>query len=114
MRDFQITGAPGWVENERFDLEAKADGQANQDDFKVMMQAMLADRFKLKLHRDTKDMGVYNLGGGQRRGSRCRSHRAKATGDNAQMRMGRGRIQRPAGCAWTAWRWRCRTSSAGP
>ena len=59
--EFQIAG-PNWLGGERFDVVAKAAGPANDEELKVMLQALLADRFKLAVHRETKVMPVYVLG----------------------------------------------------
>lgn len=68
----RISGAPDWLNAERFDIEAKMDGAAAEELKKLspedlrntrrqMLQALLADRFKLTLHKETKDLPVYNL-----------------------------------------------------
>jgi uncharacterized protein (TIGR03435 family) len=59
VKDFQITGATldsGW-----YDIQAKADGAASADQLKLMLQGLLADRYKLALHRDTKELATYAL-----------------------------------------------------
>lgn len=61
IKNNQISGAPGWVESERYDISAKPEGAADQDQIKLMIQALLADRFKLKFHRETKEQPIYAL-----------------------------------------------------
>jgi len=61
MQNFQISGAPGWLESERYDVDAKSDVTADAAQSRLMLQALLADRFKLKIHRDTKEMTAYSL-----------------------------------------------------
>lgn len=58
-RDFQIVGGPAWISSECFDIDAKAERplKANHD----MEKALLASRFQLKLHRETKETSVYSL-----------------------------------------------------
>jgi bla regulator protein blaR1 len=69
---FQITGDPSWFKSEKYDIEAKMDGSVAEELRKLsddqraaetrrMLQALLADRFQLKLHRDTKELPVYAL-----------------------------------------------------
>ncbi len=58
---YRITGAPDWVIADRYDLEAKTEGTPSRSDMMVMMQALLADRFGLKVHRVTKEDPVYIL-----------------------------------------------------
>ena len=60
MKGFQITG-PSWLDEEPYDIIAKAPDNAPVADIPLMMQALLAERFKLKAHRETKDLSVYAL-----------------------------------------------------
>ena len=57
----QISGAPNWLDSERFDIVAKVPEGATKEQAKVMLQHLLAERFKLALHRETKEMPVYAL-----------------------------------------------------
>jgi bla regulator protein blaR1 len=59
----QITGGPAWVESDKYDIVAKADGegQPNDKQWKIMLQKLLADRFKLTFHRDKKELSVYAI-----------------------------------------------------
>ncbi len=61
LRAFQLTGGPGWIDSAHFDIEAKADGDPSPAQMRLMMQALLADRFKLTAHRETKELPVYEL-----------------------------------------------------
>jgi uncharacterized protein (TIGR03435 family) len=56
----QIGNSPGG-DNQRYDITAKAAGPAKVDEMRVMMQARLADRFKLTLHRETREIPAYVL-----------------------------------------------------
>ena len=58
---FRVSGGPGWTATEAYDIEAKAAGPASNAEFKTMLQALLADRFQLALHRESKESSVYNL-----------------------------------------------------
>jgi len=57
----QIKGAPEWLESERYDIEAKADGRYSIDDLHIMFENLLADRFNLKFHKQTREGNVYAL-----------------------------------------------------
>jgi uncharacterized protein (TIGR03435 family) len=68
----QIVGGPSWFSSTRFDVEAKADDQSIAEMEKLnhekrsamergMMQQLLADRFKLAVHWETKEVPVYAL-----------------------------------------------------
>jgi uncharacterized protein (TIGR03435 family) len=51
----QHSRGPAWMENERFDIVAKAAGNATDDQMKLMAQALLAERFKLKSHVERRE-----------------------------------------------------------
>ncbi len=57
----QVIGGPDWVDSERFDVGVRADHRYSIDELHTMFQNMLADRFHLKLHIETKDGAVYAL-----------------------------------------------------
>jgi uncharacterized protein (TIGR03435 family) len=70
--DSRIFGAPNWLDSEKYDVEARMEnsvanrlGEMSEDQLNVerrrMLQALLADRFKLTLHRQTTQLGVYVL-----------------------------------------------------
>jgi uncharacterized protein (TIGR03435 family) len=65
-RRIQMEGGPGWIDSDRFDIVAKADaseGEVKDEQWPQMIQALLEDRFKLKYHRETKEMPVLALVG---------------------------------------------------
>ena len=57
----RVSGGPSWLEIERFDITAKAPNGSNAESRKLMLQALLADRFKLVLHDGTKPMPAFGL-----------------------------------------------------
>ncbi len=57
----QITGGPNWLHSERFDIVAKAPAGATKEQVKVMLQNLLAERFKLTLHHENKELSMYAL-----------------------------------------------------
>jgi uncharacterized protein (TIGR03435 family) len=63
VKDYQIERAPGWVDSEQYDIAVKrANGKTgNLEDEKAMVRELLADRFQLTAHRETKPMRVYLL-----------------------------------------------------
>ena len=61
VEPFQISGEPAWINSTYYDIEAKATGNPNNSQMRLMMQALLEDRFKLKLHHETKELPVYEL-----------------------------------------------------
>jgi uncharacterized protein (TIGR03435 family) len=63
VKDYQIQGLPPWAGTLRFTLTAQApdEKQPTQEQVQAMTQSVLADRFQLKVHRDSKEMSVYHL-----------------------------------------------------
>jgi uncharacterized protein (TIGR03435 family) len=61
VQDFQIVGAPGWLSSDHFDIVAKAEGDPPPDQIQLMMRALLADRFKLAVHDDKRELPIYAL-----------------------------------------------------
>ncbi len=63
FRDFPpIEGGPKWLDSDRFEISAKADGRFSQAMMNgPMLQVLLEDRFKLKLHRESRVVPVYAL-----------------------------------------------------
>ena len=59
--DFRIIGATGWMTTDRFDIEAKATGDPPRAQLLLMLQSLLADRFKLVVHRETRELPTYDL-----------------------------------------------------
>ena len=57
VKDFQITG-PDWMASERFDIHAKLPA-GGRDQFRDMLQALLEQRFQMKMHRASKEFPVY-------------------------------------------------------
>jgi len=60
VKTYQVSG-PSWMDTERFDIVAKVPPGATKDDVKLMLQNLLAERFKLTLHREKKDLPMYAL-----------------------------------------------------
>lgn len=52
---------PGWAITDRFDIYIKGPGNATKDKKRVTMQSLLADRFKLSVHFETREMPVFRL-----------------------------------------------------
>jgi uncharacterized protein (TIGR03435 family) len=66
VNDFQVTGAPAWVESDRYNIDAKAEGPPSfSQDYVTLqyrrLQTLLRDRFNLTIHRETKELPVYEL-----------------------------------------------------
>jgi uncharacterized protein (TIGR03435 family) len=57
----KVTGGPTWLELDRFTVIAKAPQSTPQPTVKLMLQSLLAERFKLALHQDTRTMSTFVL-----------------------------------------------------
>jgi bla regulator protein blaR1 len=107
VREFQISGGPGWINSDRYDIVAKSERAAGSENApadplkqtddqrktfleqtRQRMQALLADRFHLVVHRETKEAPVYALVV-SKNGSKLQP--AKDGGPD-RMRMGRAEI----------------------
>ncbi len=61
VRDDQITGGPKWTDSDRFDVGARSAGPAKGPELLEMLQTLLAERFQLAFHRETKTVTGYAL-----------------------------------------------------
>jgi uncharacterized protein (TIGR03435 family) len=61
VQAYQIVGGPSWLDTDAFDIEARTGHPENQEQMSLMLRALLIDRFKLTLHRDTKQLPIYAL-----------------------------------------------------
>ncbi len=52
---------PDWVRNDRYDIEARTSGPATKDQMRLMMQSLLAERFKLAVHWEAREVPVFAL-----------------------------------------------------
>ncbi len=89
----RISGVPSSFTTELYDIEASCDHPIKQDQALRMLQTLLADRFKLVLHRETKDEPIYALVVGKA-GPKMRESPEGTT--PARQRAGRGFLYRSA------------------
>jgi uncharacterized protein (TIGR03435 family) len=68
LQSMQLIGGPSWVSDDRFDIVAKMEGDppavmagSGPDQMQLALRTLLADRFNLSVHRETRDMDVYAL-----------------------------------------------------
>ncbi len=61
----RVLGGPDWTDTDRFDIVARSDQPVGDQGLMAMLQAMLADRFKLTLHRETRNAEAMVLGLGK-------------------------------------------------
>lgn len=100
VRDVQISGAPDWVSNLRYDVLAKpgdapnGPSETNQSGVELMrarLQALLEERFNLRLHRDKKDLPAYALVVAKR-GPKLKEDPSSDTREGS-MQRGRGHLK---------------------
>jgi uncharacterized protein (TIGR03435 family) len=61
MTSDRLLGGAGWISSERFDILASAPAGTSESTMLTMLQTLLADRFKLVLRREAREMGAYSL-----------------------------------------------------
>jgi uncharacterized protein (TIGR03435 family) len=87
VKDFQVSGGPGWLATERYDIEGKIEkNDISDDDLWLSLQPLLIDRFHLKFHRETKQAPVFALTV-MKGGPKFTLHKESAEG-NDQPRIG--------------------------
>jgi len=59
VQPFRLEGVPGWTLDERFDIAAKAAGPISDTERRLMMRALLVERFRLKAHFETRQKTIY-------------------------------------------------------
>jgi len=101
VKVFQISGGPDWIRTDRWDIMAKAEGvegRLSRDRQNPMLQALMADRFQLKIHKEAKEMPVYAMVL-DKKGSKLAVH----TVGDSQTRTGNGTLSiKKGGMAWLA------------
>lgn len=61
LQDFQLVGGPAWIGDARFDIAARTRSSTTRDDISAMLRTLLADRFHLITHRETREMPTFAL-----------------------------------------------------
>lgn len=62
----KVTGGPGWMEKDQFDIIAKAPADSTADALQAMLRNLLAERFGLVVHNDTKPLAAYSITQGKK------------------------------------------------
>jgi uncharacterized protein (TIGR03435 family) len=81
----QVTGAFSWLDSQRYNLEASAGSAVGEPQVRLMIQALLEERFKLKFHREIRELPVYSLVLAKNGVKRGTSLRAAPSGDCGAM-----------------------------
>ncbi len=89
MQDLELVAASSWMDDDRFDVDARAAADASPDEMRVMLRELLRERFGLTLRRERREVPVYALksvgdfGGRLSRPREDCEIRARAVGGNA-------------------------------
>lgn len=96
VRDFQISGGPGWMSSDRYEINAVTEGTERTlppEKMRELLRALLAERFQLKTHDEEKELPVYNLVVAKGGPKLKESEVPAGNGPRPQMvRIGRGQI----------------------
>lgn len=92
VKDFQIEGGPGWIGTQRYDIVAKSNSprDLSEEELRPLLQSLLADRFQLKFHRETKEFQVYSLVVAKG-GPKLKEHIAETGGASTNISSGSGK-----------------------
>ncbi len=100
VKPYQISG-PAWMDTERFDISAKVPVGTNKEQFGLMLQNLLAERFQMAVHRDKKELPAYSLfvgkGGPKLKPSTVSGTEAPAGGEGGHGAFGGGSFGRGGG-----------------
>jgi bla regulator protein blaR1 len=100
LADFQIVGGPKWINTDRFNVIAKAEGdpQPGADGpppiMFAMLRTLLAERFKVRVHDETREMPIYTLVKARNDG-KTGEHLKRSTTDCAALMKSAGRDRPP-------------------
>ena len=61
VSDYLLVDAPNWIRDERYDIVAKGDVNAGRDQLLLMLRSLLAERVKLSIHRETRELPQYAI-----------------------------------------------------
>jgi len=89
VKDYQVSG-PDWLNSDRYIITAKTPSNTTRAQVHLMLQSLLADRFKLQFHNEKKELPVYALLVAKN-GPKLKP--STTSEDDSSMRMGRGTMQ---------------------
>lgn len=80
LKNDQILGGPSWIDTDLYDMNAKAERSSSGEELHIMLQNLLTERFRLKFHRETKELPLYALTV-DKGGPKMTPHEAQSAGD---------------------------------
>jgi bla regulator protein blaR1 len=103
-QDFQIEGGPEWVRSSRYEVSAKAESAQTAEQMQRMVQRLLADRFGLRTHTETRELSTYALVTARKDGRLGDRLRASSLDCAAMIDAGKVVMPKPGGppsqCFW--------------
>jgi len=64
IHNYQLSGGPAWIRSEYYEIEMKTAAAATRTEMRALLQTVLAERFKLGLHREARQIPIYALTAG--------------------------------------------------
>jgi uncharacterized protein (TIGR03435 family) len=61
LQRYQVSGGPNWLDSEEYDIDARADSAATREQLERMLRGLLAERFRLSVHNETKELRTFAL-----------------------------------------------------
>jgi uncharacterized protein (TIGR03435 family) len=61
LQRYQVVGGPSWIDSDRFDITAKANASSTGPEMALMLRPLLAERFKLAVHNETRQLPLFAL-----------------------------------------------------
>jgi uncharacterized protein (TIGR03435 family) len=95
IAEFQLTGGPSWIDSIRIDIAARTAETATRDDIERMLRTLLADRFRLVIRRETREVPTYALVVARDDGRLGPRMQPSTTDCTAQAAVGRGAAPPP-------------------
>lgn len=91
-----MSGGPGWLDSAQYDVTAKTEKRATEEQLRLMLQKLLADRFQLRVHRETKPGSAYALEPANKNGPGLRPANAAECAAAAPLANPCGRFRKSA------------------
>ena len=61
LQNDEVAGGPGWIDSDHFDIVANGDGSHSPQEKWLMIRALILERFKLVVHKETRELPIYAL-----------------------------------------------------
>jgi uncharacterized protein (TIGR03435 family) len=89
VQEYQVTG-PDWMYADKFEITGKAARPASRAEMRLMVRALLAERFQLALHREQKEMAIFAIVAAKNAAAKLKPRKAAADGESGMKILGPG------------------------